>query len=227
MMEYYKRMRKNEEAKKIDEGYIKYQCNWIDTPSVSAQEIIELNQWRERLYQLGLIGQYENGVGFGNISIRAPLKDTKRDHPNRPNFIISGTQTGGMTHLTEADYTKIVDFDWWKNLVVCRGLIKASSETLTHAAIYCANPEINAVIHIHHLQLWQQLIDRVSTTNYNCAYGTPEMATEIFRLCQQDTAKKQKIVIMSGHPQGILTFGPNLSEAAAVLLNYLNRDYFG
>ncbi len=194
----------------IDEGYIKYQCHWIKKPSVSEVEIAELNQWRTKLYQLGLIGQYDNGIGFGNISIRDAQS-------NR--FIISGTQTGGIPNLTAQHYTKVIDFDYRQNSVTCKGLIKASSETLTHAALY-NDPEINAVIHVHHHQLWQKLMDRVPSSDRNCAYGTPEMAQEIMRLCQLQEVKKQKIIVMTGHEGGILTFGVNLSEAGEIILKY-------
>ena len=195
----------------IDEGYIKYQCHWQNRQSIAPGDTIELNRWRDRLYQKALIGQYDNGIGFGNLSIRL-------SHSQQ--IIISGTQTGGISKLTAQHYTKVVDFDWHKNYVVCEGLIKASSETLTHAAIYVALPETQAVVHVHHGELWQELLNKVPTTNPNCAYGTPEMAEEIIRLCQQPATQQQKIVVMSGHEEGILTFGSNLDEAGNILLNY-------
>ncbi len=198
----------------LDEGYIKYRCHWVNTPSVTAAEIVELNQCRQQLYQLGLIGQYDNGIGFGNLSIRVPATNTI-------NFIISGTQTGGIPNLTTQHYTRVTEFDWQQNFVSCQGLIKASSETLTHAAVYCANPQVKAVVHVHQLQLWQQLIDRVATTARNCAYGTPAMAEEIIRLCQQQMVQQQKIIVMSGHSEGIITFGSTLTEATQVILAHL------
>ena len=42
----------------IDEGYVKYQCHWLNEPTVTSAEIAELNQWRNKLYELNLIGQY-------------------------------------------------------------------------------------------------------------------------------------------------------------------------
>ena len=213
----------------LDEGYIKYRCHWVNTPSVTAAEIVELNQCRQQLYQLGLIGQYDNGIGFGNLSIRVPSTNNQSDQPsasgkaNRPaiNFIISGTQTGGIPNLTTQHYTRVTEFDWQQNFVSCQGLIKASSETLTHAAVYCANPQVKAVVHVHQLQLWQQLIDRVATTARDCAYGTPAMAEEIIRLCQQQMVQQQKIIVMSGHSEGIITFGSTLTEATQVILAHL------
>ena len=196
----------------IDEGYIKYRCYWNNVLAIASRDIEEINQWRKKLYNLGLIGEYDNGIGFGNLSIRIPHSQC---------LIISGTQTGGIAELTTEHYTKVTDFDWHKNYVICEGLIKASSETLTHAAIYVAQSEVNAVIHVHDARLWRQLLDRVPTTDPDCAYGTPEMAEEIIRLCQQPQTQQQKIVVMSGHEEGILTFGKNLAEAGNALLQFL------
>ena len=196
----------------IDEGYIKYQCHWNEINAIAQWDIVKLNWWRTKLYNLGLIGEYNNGIGFGNLSVRIPQSN---------NLIISGTQTGGIAELTPQHYTKVTEFDWDKNYVVCEGLIKASSETLTHAAIYVAQPNVNAVIHVHNADLWRKLLDKVPTTNVNCAYGTPEMAEEIIRLCRQRETQQQKIVIMSGHEEGILTFGQSLKEAGNTLLQFL------
>ena len=126
---------------------------------------------------------------------------------------------GGIPNLTVRHYTRVIDFNYQQNSVTCEGLIKASSETLTHAALY-SEAEINAVIHIHHHQLWQKLMAQVPCSDRNCAYGTPEMAAEIIRLCQQKRVKQQKIIVMAGHDGGILTFGVNLSEAGETILKY-------
>ncbi|MGF1587736.1 MAG: class II aldolase/adducin family protein [Pleurocapsa sp.] len=196
----------------IDEGYIKYRCDWNRLPAIAETEIGELNQWRTKLHQLGLIGEYDNGIGFGNLSIRLA---------NTPEFIISGTQTGGIANLTAQHYTKVTDYNWQQNYVTCQGLTKASSETLTHAAIYVAELGVNAVVHIHHQKMWRKLLNRFPTTHPDCAYGTPEMAQEIIRLCKQPATQRQKIMVMSGHEEGILSFGQNLTEASEILLVHL------
>jgi ribulose-5-phosphate 4-epimerase/fuculose-1-phosphate aldolase len=84
---------------------------------------------------------------------------------------------------------------------------------LTHAAIYEASPKINGVIHIHNLQAWEKYKNKLPTTNENIEYGTPEMATEIFRLFRETNAIEEKIIIMGGHKEGIIVFGENLEEA--------------
>jgi L-ribulose-5-phosphate 4-epimerase len=195
----------------IDEGYIKYQCRWTLVDAIAEQDILELNFWRQQLYQLGLIGEYDDGIGFGNLSIRLPQSQQ---------LIISGTQTGGLADLTAQHYAKVIDYNWQQNYVTCEGLSQASSETLSHGAIYQALPEINAVVHVHHQQLWSELLGRVPTTNPDCAYGTPEMAEEIISLCQQPVTQQAKIIAMSGHESGILTFGFDLNQASETLLQH-------
>lgn len=197
----------------IDEGYIKYQCHWHKASVIAERDITELNQCRHKLYCLGLIGEYDNGIGFGNLSVRIA---------NSLHLIISGTQTGGIANLTARHYTKVIEYDWQKNYIICQGLIKASSETLTHAAIYTALSGVNAVIHVHHQKLWQKLLNKVPTTNPNCAYGTPEMAQEIIQLCQTHQVQQQKIIVMSGHDEGIITFGHDLISAQEILLRYFS-----
>ena len=136
-----------------------------------------------------------------------------------------------MPELTSEHYTKVTTFDCQQNYLVCEGAIKASSESLTHGAIYESNPDINAVVHVHHLKLWQNLLNKVPTTDPDCAYGTPQMAAQISELSKlnldkdkldQSKLNQDKIIIMSGHQEGIITFGQDLQEAGDTLLKYLN-----
>lgn len=195
----------------LDEGYTKYNCNWIVAASLPQKTIQEMNEWRRKLFQLRLIGQYENGIGFGNISIRKG---------NSSEFIISGTQTGGMKTLTEQHYTTVIEYNWECNHLTCSGPIQASSESLTHGAIYEANPKIYGIIHVHHLELWRKLMDKVPTTSEEIAYGTPEMAKEIIRLCREADLLEAQILVMKGHEEGIIAFGKSLDEAGNLLLKY-------
>ena len=197
----------------IDEGYVKYKCNWIDCDFVQENQIKELNRVREKLYKLNLIGVYDNGIGFGNISIRLA---------NSAQFLISGTGTGRLPSLNASHYTGVVEFDLDRNFLTCKGMIQASSESLTHAAIYQADPSVNAVIHVHHFELWQKLLDQVPTTARNCPYGTPEMAKEIFRLFNETKTNltKKKILVMAGHQEGIISFGKDLEAAENIILKY-------
>ncbi|MFO7029975.1 rRNA adenine methyltransferase [Limnospira fusiformis CCALA 023] len=197
----------------IDEGVIKYQCNWIEAEPLASPVLAELMYWRDRLYSLGLIGVYDNGIGFGNISVRLG---------NSGEFIITGTQTGHLAHLTPKHYTLVSDFSWQENWITCRGPIKASSEALTHAAIYSHQPQIKAIAHVHNPQIWQQLMFKVPTTNPNVPYGTPQMAEEMFRLFAVENLADHQILVMGGHQDGFLSFGQNLTEAGEILLQSVN-----
>ena len=62
------------------------------------------------------------------------------------------------------------------------------------------------------------LLDRVTTTSKAVTYGTPELASEIIRLFQISDVRSEKIFVMAGHRDGIVTFGKNLDEAFQVLM---------
>jgi L-ribulose-5-phosphate 4-epimerase len=196
-----------------EKGVIKYNCNWIEGKPLSEAQIRTLNRWRTRLHNLGLIGAYDNGVGYGNISRRIGQSDQ---------FIISGSNTGRLTVLDGRHYTRVLSYDIHDNKLTCEGPIQASSESLTHAAIYTANMRIKGVIHIHSLSLWQKLIDQVPTTSREVEYGTPEMAGEVTRIVKEAPIKDKGILVMGGHIEGIITFGRTLDEAGATLQQYLS-----
>ncbi len=213
----------------IDEGYIKYRCDWIKEDIVSPDAVIDLTRYRNALHQLNFIGEYPNGIGFGNISQRSSIGETFTQ-PNFSSprqlsvaevpFLITGTQTGHLPTLTPADYALVTACHPTQNTLTCKGLRKASSESLTHGVIYSAHPAIGAIIHVHHPQLWKHLLHQVPTTDETVPYGTPEMAVETQRLFQETPLLQQKIFVMAGHEDGVVTFGETLQTAYRVLMNW-------
>lgn len=195
----------------MDEGYIKFNCNWIPSNDIPSDKLAALNVWRDIMYQKGLIGMYPDGIGFGNISMRCSGKT----------FLISGSATGGLATLNESHYSLVTDYDLSTNRVTCAGPLKASSESLTHALIYECSAATNAVIHIHNLDLWNRLIHHVPTSRENISYGTTEMANEIKRLFDETAVSKEKIIVMGGHREGIISFGKDLEEAGKILIDKL------
>ena len=114
------------------EGYIKFVINWTKTgPVISADELDKINTWREVLYSLSMIGSDEQGIGFGNISICK--SGTKH-------FYITGSATGSLKNLNEQHYCLVTGYNLDENTLVCTGPIKASSESMSHAAIYSEFP---------------------------------------------------------------------------------------
>lgn len=197
----------------IDEGYIKYQQTFIPSDSLPTEEIKEINQYRSTLYEMDLIGAYDEVIGFGNISV---LNQSGQ-------MIISGTQTGQITGLGPEHYTKVLTYDIDKNQLTCKGPIKASSEALTHAAVYELSNEIKAVIHVHSRELWDRYLNQMPTTRADVSYGTPEMAYEVKRLYEEGAIKENPVMIMAGHDEGIITFGKDLEEAFLVLSTLIDR----
>lgn len=194
----------------LDEGYIKYQSHWSrgSAPDVAAAR--RIGEWRNPLFAAGLIGHYEDlNVGFGNISIRSA-------EPGQ--FIITGTQTGHIEHTTAEHYSLVTRYDIDRNAVFCSGPIQASSEAMTHAAIYELDSSIGAVVHVHSQSLWYQHLNTLPTTNPRVAYGTAEMANEFRRLYAETTFGAEGIVVMGGHEEGLVGIGHSLEQAATRIL---------
>ena len=198
------------------EGVVKFNCHWSQSGPVIPDEQYEIiNYWREILYNMDLIGAYENGVAFGNISMRAGTGNQ---------FVITGSATGEIPELEPGHYVKVNSFNIDDNAVQCAGPLKASSESLTHAAIYLSDPGVNAVVHVHSIELWNELIYKVPTTNPSMDYGTAGLAKDILRLFKDSVVFEKRIIIMSGDRAGILTFGHDMDEAVNVLLQYLRKE---
>jgi L-ribulose-5-phosphate 4-epimerase len=195
-----------------NEGVIKYNGTWIPSAPLNDEIIRHLNEWRDKLYHLQLVGENQDGIGYGNVSMR--YKENS--------FVISGSGTGGLLSLSAEHYTLVTDFSIAENSLTTVGPIKASSESLTHAAIYASQPHVHAVLHVHHYRLWEYLMQTAPSTNKEVAYGTPAMAREIERLIQQSSAAAAKLFAMGGHEEGVIAFGNDLDEAGDTLLTALS-----
>jgi ribulose-5-phosphate 4-epimerase/fuculose-1-phosphate aldolase len=189
-------------------GSIKFRCNWIQAESIDEKFISEINRWRNILFNHKLIGVYPNGIGYGNISIRLSGKE----------FLISGTSTGHLENLTTQHYSTVIAYNFTENTLTCKGPIKASAESLTHAAIYEMDHYTKAIIHIHNKPMWDKLLNKIPTTSADIEYGTPEMALEIKRLFDTTDLIDKKILVMAGHEEGIISFGKDLEEAGDLIL---------
>jgi len=168
----------------------------------------ELNRYRRKLLALGMIGVDASGVGFGNLSIRNGA--TSR-------FYITGSATAGISELMPTDCAKVVAYDFARNWLQCEGSTVASSESLTHAAVYESDPTARAVIHCHDMKLWAALLEKAPTTPKRVEYGTPEMAYAVRRLFEATDVEKRKIFVMAAHDGGLVTFGKDLQEAFGIL----------
>jgi L-ribulose-5-phosphate 4-epimerase len=198
------------------EGVIKYRLDYRPAPASNYPELAELNAWRSILYRLGLIGQDPQrygGLGFGNLSFRL-------DHTRQ--FVITGSQTGGLEHLTPDHYCRILHADAEQNHIIAEGANRPSSEALTHAAVYEASQKIQAVIHIHSPIIWRyyQALALPAVAG-DIRYGTPAMATAVLDLFRQERLVEISLFVMLGHEDGVVAFGDSIAEASQTLIKTL------
>jgi L-ribulose-5-phosphate 4-epimerase len=189
--------------------YVKFACEHAATELSPFAGFAELNEYRRKLLQLRLVGVDANGIGFGNLSIRDGATNK---------FYITGSTTGGLPELTLADCARVVAYDFKRNWLRCEGSAIASSESLTHAAVYESDAKAGSVIHCHDSKLWAALLNQAPTSSKAVEYGTPEMAYEVTRLFKRTDVQNRNILVMAGHEGGILAFGRDLEEAFEVLM---------
>ncbi len=193
-----------------DEGYTKYQLHHTDAPALASEFLVEIKKYRQKLFDFGLIGMYDDGIGFGNLSMRTVAQQ----------FVISGSATGGKILLEDSDFCTVTQCDVDKNSVYAEGPIKASSESMTHNVLYNCDKTIQVVLHVHSMDLWKKLCGKVPTTGADVPYGTPEMAYAVQQLFESTDVGSQKIVAMAGHEEGIISFGESFEEAFMILMKH-------
>lgn len=201
-------------SKHPKEGYYKFNPRFVGIAEFPPAVLANLNRCRERLFALRLVGMFQEGelkgIGYGNLSVRSP-----------GGFVITATRTGGFPVLGAEHYTEIVKVDVDRNAVDFRAVVETttpSAECMTHAMFYQADPAVGAVIHVHHLEFWKRLLDRIPTTAREVEYGTPDMAREILRLYRETDLSTRKLAAMGGHEEGVISIGKDMDEACAVLL---------
>ncbi len=74
-----------------DEGVVKYSLKYTNSSELALKECKKIESVRSRLFSLGLIGAYSDGIGYGNISLRYKKKNS---------FVITATQTGELPKLS-------------------------------------------------------------------------------------------------------------------------------
>jgi L-ribulose-5-phosphate 4-epimerase len=209
------------------EGVIKFRMDFeqvdaLTQDEASAELCGSLDAWRGRLVQLAVLGQdparYE-GYGFGNISCALDHLDTI---PGKRAFLISGTQTGALAHLSTQEMV-IVDACYpEENRIVAHGPVRPSSEAMTHGALYALDPAIQWVMHGHSPEIWRAAVQLgLPETSADVPYGTPEMSAEMARLWRESDVRERRILSMGGHEDGIVTFGATPEEAFSPWLDAL------
>jgi len=177
-----------------------------------------LSGWRAVFRRLGLLGQHRDrygGLGFGNVS--------GRDFELPGEFVITASQTAGAPELTEDHLVRITHANPERFWVDATGHQPPSSETLTHAMIYGADPAIGWVFHVHSPEIWERSEElEVPATAEDVAYGTPEMVEAVAELLTAHPARPVVFVTL-GHQDGVFACGAGADETGSALVSLLAR----
>lgn len=196
----------------MTDGVIKYKFDFKETQALKPIQYESIEKLRSRLYALGLIGIHE-GIGYGNISQKN----------SNGTFIVTGTQTGHLNSLQGEHYAFIEEYDDREFYLKSSGMIKPSSESLTHGTIYNLHTDIKAVIHIHSQSIWKFMLQGKYLKTENVAYGTQEMIDEVNRIYRDINPLENAKFVMSGHEDGVIIFGRTLEEAEINLYHIISE----
>lgn len=159
--------------------------------AVSGDERLgELLKWCRRWAALGLVGDTVGNLSFRTVN----------------GFIINRT-AGDLAGITRQEFVEVLEANRDTRQLTVAGLYEPSSESLMHAGIYAARPEVDAVFHGHSEKLLAQA-ERLGlpVTMREQPYGTPELVAEIIEVLEG-----YKLVIMRGH--GFVSLGGTMGEA--------------
>lgn len=189
-----------------------------DGPVADRELFDQIKAWREVLVRLGMIGQSPEryaGFGFGNLSAR---------DPERPDeFVITASQTGGVADLTQDQLTRITGCNLERFWVDAIGAQPPSSETLTHAMIYAADPRITWVMHGHSPEIWQAAEAlALPCTAPAVEYGSPQMGAATGSLLA-DFQSRPLVFATLGHTDGVFSCGSTARDTGGLLVSYLAR----
>ncbi len=224
-------MSKNIPQNITDEGYVKFnsqhqEVEWgQEKLTINAElmdKIKQIDLLRTDLFDAGYIGLNENEIGYGNVSIRY----FNELNPDSEKFIISATSTGGARELGLDGYCLVTDYNILNNQVICMGPLPASSETMSHAAIYHVCKNVNCVVHIHNKFLFEGLLlqENVLKTPKSVAYGTVQMAQCLSEIAQNNPL--EACIVMEGHQDGIIFYGLNINQVRR-LISIVNHQLLG
>jgi hypothetical protein len=189
------------------------------TGAVAEPDVLaSLSGWRAVFKRLALLGQDPDrygGLGFGNLS--------SRDRQRPDEFVITASQTAATPALVDDDLVRITHSNPARFWVDAMGHQPPSSETLTHAVIYRADPAVGWVFHVHSPDIWQRAVDlALPATAEDVPYGSPAMAGAVADLLGRHPARPIVFTTL-GHQDGVFACGASAADTAGALLGLLAR----
>jgi len=193
----------------IDEGYVKYSAERIPGVVAWTKSLSRLDEVRTELSDLGLIGIYPNGIGFGNASLRS----------TEDKFFVTGTGTGTIRTLGPSGWCRVDWFSVPENRVSAFGPVDASSESMTHGSIYRASLSTRCILHVHNRRLWEHLLSsEAPRTAADIPYGTPAMANAVVELVRA-IPSAPALFAMAGHDEGVVAYGGDIESTRTLILD--------
>jgi ribulose-5-phosphate 4-epimerase/fuculose-1-phosphate aldolase len=196
-----------------------YELTTGTTPALDSAGFAELAAWRSILFELDLLGQHRQrygGYAYGNLSVRCGDNSTL-------NFVITASQTSGAPQLLGEHLVRITHCNLERFWVDAQGVQPPSSETITHAMVYAADPKLRCVFHVHHPLIWQQRAAlKLPETAADVSYGSPAMCQAVAELMAQYQSRPLTFAT-AGHEDGIFACGHNLRDTGGLLVSYLAK----
>ena len=196
--------------KNIDE----YSLRYTRTKEIAVKECNKIEKIRMRLYSLGLIGAYCDGIGFGNISVRYKKKSS---------FVITSKETGEFPKLNPNYYSFVKKVDLEKFTVYAIGPSKPCDEAINHACIYDLDSQINAVIHVHNEKLWDYMLKNDYLSTNDTLWDSNKIVEDIKKMYKDIDPFLNNAFVLKGDFEGVVTFGKTLKDAEKALLEIIQK----
>ena len=197
-----------------------YELQPSSAPALAAEAFAELAAWRSILFELDLLGQHldrYDGFAYGNLSVRTGSNRQALE------FVITASQTSGAAQLLSEHLVRITHCNLERFWVDAEGFEPPSSETITHAMVYAADPKLQCVLHVHNPLIWQHRSAlHLPETAADVGYGSPAMCQAVAQLMDQHQSRPLTFAT-AGHEDGVFACGHTLRDAGGLLVSYLAK----
>jgi len=199
---------------------IKFNYELIES-GLPCEKFSDLMEWRNALFESGLIGTYKSGknkgIGYGNASKHIEWNEKK-------GFVITGSQTGHIEKLPCERYCFVEKYTIENNFVRALGKVRPSSESLSHASIYEQSEKIKAVVHAHSKEIFSASKTLgLPYTGKSANYGSVALAKEFKRAFDEFGLGSEGILVTLGHEEGVFSWAEDIAKASEIMLNTLKK----
>jgi len=197
----------------------------------------ELMAWRELLMRQELIGRDPlrySGTGYGSLSTRlastAPRKTSSAAATTRATsatsdglFIISASQADHRDHNDPAAWTTIDTVNLKRFWAEARGTTPPSRHTMTHAAIYAAEPNAQFVFKVNCREIWRNAEALLlPATPARVASGSAAMIQAVVDLLAANMSRPL-VFVCASETDSVFALGPTARDTGGLLISYLAR----